>query len=268
MGTKKAKVPGRSILTGVDALIDQALLLDADISVGRKPIGSSPHHKHIESCLVLAGKPVSPAAITQLLIASYEQIRMNWNQWHRAGSDKNWRWEPKKLKDPNNLRPETVLEKHIVNLSPTLFPDVKDWTNQVPVAAGLTSAKDDNGRHIDLVHDCGGGTYEFIELKVRDSNPLFAAMEILKYGLLYVLCRENEDVLTKHQKVKNGRLLGAGHIHLCVLAPPSYYVGRPLATFEANLNQGIQDFVRDANVSFGLDFKFQSYGMFSRVDAY
>ena len=106
------------------------------------------------------------------------------------------------------------------------------------------------------MRECGDGTYDFIELKVKDSTPLYAAMEILKYGLVYALCRKNTRVL--QPKHKERLLLQATGIHLRVLAPATYYADFDLARFEVSLDKGIGAFGAQEGLPFEMDFKFET----------
>jgi hypothetical protein len=155
--------------------------------------------------------PASPDALRNL----YEKIEENWNtgDCHRPTAET---WQiGKELKGGVHVRRQEVgLERFIVRT----LGDA--WTNQLPTCSG------EGNRSIDLVHECGDGRFEFIELKYKDGrgsrhkfgsdNPLHAAWEIVRYGLLYMHARANN-------LLKNGSLAEASHIRLVVLAPSGYY---------------------------------------------
>jgi hypothetical protein len=128
--------------------------------------------------------------------------------------------------------------------------------NQVPVASGLTTGSAGGRRAIDLVHRCGDGWYEIIELKVDEGagTPLFAAMEILQYGVLYIFSRENASTLG----YKETGMLGATGIHLKVLAPVTYYRECDLSWLEESINGGLAKFLGRSERAFEMDFKFES----------
>jgi hypothetical protein len=243
-----------SILTGVNELIDNALDLNS--------IGKAPHHKHKKSCLKLASKSMQkfdPAALIEMI---YEKIKSNWHSssYHK-GSEENWRFIKNTYVSDDNSSPEVCLERAIVNIPQELWPDAADWVNQVPTASGLVDPNADGSRRIDLVHKCGDKEYEFIELKVGSDTPLYAAMEILKYGVLYIFSREHEEA-SKYVK-KEQDLLKATKIHLKVLAPASYYapynLSCNLSWLEARINSGFASFLTKFN--FKMDFKFETLAL-------
>ena len=84
-------------------------------------------------------------------------------------------------------------------------------------------------RAIDFIHRCGKGWYELIELNVdeRGGTSLFAAMEILQYGALYMFSRKNAQRLVNVSADK--AVFKAAGIHLKGLAPAAYYAGYNLA---------------------------------------
>lgn len=145
----------------------------------------------------------------------------------RPPSRENWRMEPQ-LGKWNPLSPEVDLERRLIKARSR-----RDWCNQVPVASGLAGGR----ACIDLVHDRGDGCYDFVELKVDDQHPVYAAVEILHYGFVWLLSRGElgyPDDLP---------LLNATEVRLCVLAPETFYrdaekTGR-WAGFAAGLNGGV-----------------------------
>ena len=147
-----------SILARVDDVIDEALGLK----------DSRFKYKHKKACQLLS-EGIGPAFDAKALIGNIlAQVKRNRDQT-RLPSDKNWRWEKHLEIDSDNRSPEVKLERQIVRSSGN------DWVNQVPVASGLAGSGD-RRRAIDLVHRCGNGWYEFIELKVGSDTPLFGAM--------------------------------------------------------------------------------------------
>jgi hypothetical protein len=264
MPGKNAKSSTRSILNGVDGLIDLALGLKGDATLGRTDIGKPPHHKHIKSCQRLSERLVTVVEAAALVAAIYEKIHSNWKASPGKGSDQNWRFAKQKRIAERNKDPETWLERMIVNRPKGLSPDTETWVNQVPIASGLTDPHADGSRRIDLVRDCGDGTYDFVELKVEDATPLYAAMEILKYGLVYALCRKETSVL--QLKHKERPLLQAKGVHLRVLAPAKYYADFDLARFEASLDKGIAAFGAQKALPFEMDFKFETLSVIGRSE--
>jgi hypothetical protein len=238
---------GPSILNGVNDLIDNALDLES--------IGKAPHHKHKESCLKLAEEQFD--ALT-LIKEIHTKIGSNWhNSRYHKGSEENWRFKKNTYISDDNPSPEVRLERAIVNIPHELWPEAADWVNQVPTASGLIAPSADGSRRIDLVHKCGDKEYEFIELKVGSDTPLYAAMEILKYGILYIFTREHEE-MSKYFK-KESDLLNASSIHLMVLAPADYYAPYNLSWLEKNIDSGLASFLSKFN--FKMDFKFETLSL-------
>ena len=162
-----------------------------------------------------------------------------------------------------NKSPEVCLERAIVRTMKTLEPKRLSWVNQVPIASGLVNATADRSRKIDLVHILGGGTFEFIELKVRSDTPLFAAMEILKYGLVYAFCRYAGRV--QQSIFKDPELREAKRINLRVLAPAAYYENYDLSWLEVSLNEGLAAFCVAQRLKCDLHFAFEPLTFVART---
>jgi hypothetical protein len=257
------KLQSLSILGGVDYLIDSALHLTGDPALDRDPIGRAPHHQHITSCQRRSTGPLDGFDALALVTAIYEKVVVNWraSSYHN-GSDENWRLKSNPDIAENNNSEEVFLERAIVRIMNLLQPEPECWFNQVPVASGLVHPTADHGRNIDLVHRLGDKAFELIELKVRSDTPLFAAMEILKYGLVYVFCRHCD--LISQSIFKHRRLLEAERIHLRVLAPAAYYKMYDLSWLESSLNEGLAEFSVQRGLPFGLDFAFEILTLVAR----
>jgi hypothetical protein len=85
-------------------------------------------------------------------------------------------------------------------------------------ASGLHGPRSGTRRSIDLVRRVSADHYVFIELKIDSDNPLYAAFEILGYGLAYLHAR-------LHGLCGQGAhdVMRAGRIDLVVLAPQSWF---------------------------------------------
>lgn len=237
----------KSILKGVNDLIDFAL--------GVEKIGSAPHHEHDTSCIELSKSPMTEFDASVLIANIYGLIGINWDaSKYHEGSDENWRSEKQKGISASNNSPEVSLERAIVNIPAEVWPEAANWFNQVPVASGLVDPHE-GGRRIDLVHDCGDEIYEFIELKIDSDTPLYAAMEILKYGVLYVFCRQDDRVKCVD---RNEKLMQARKIHLKVLAPAKYYEKYDLSWLEKDIKNGLGKFLVQRNFAFEMDFMFET----------
>lgn len=241
---------GPSILADVDDIIDEAL--------GLKDIGGRPFHKHKTSCRELTKRPVKEFDASALIGKIYTKIGNNWdNSTYHKMSEENWRFDKKTNVSKKNKSPEVLLERAIINIPQELWPEAADWVNQVPTASGLVSPSADGSRRIDLVHKSGDKEYEFIELKVGSDTPLYAAMEILKYAVLYIFAREHAG-MSKYVKKEND-LLKATKVHLRVLAPVSYYAPYNLSWLENSIDRGLASFLSKFN--FKMDFKFETLSL-------
>ena len=244
----------KSILDDVDDIIDRAFGLKR---IGEKRIGRAPHYRHRESYLKLSREPVNDLDAKALLNDIYEKVKSNWGH-DREPSKENWRFEKQTGISRKNKSPEVKLERAIVNIPEEIWPDANNWVNQVSTASGLMNGSSDKHRDIDLVHQCENDSYEFIELKVKVESgaPLYAAMEILQYGVLYIFARGNKQI---RDAVKDERLLKAKVIHLKVLAPCDYYKGCKLDWLEKEINGGLKKFLAERMPDLQMDFKFDSF---------
>jgi hypothetical protein len=205
----------KSILFGVDDVIEKWLgIADND------KLGKQPRYQSIAAAKQLSGnKPSSKETFPAKQILN--RIRTNWNDEQRQGSKENWRWAPELLMSPSNKG-----EKELEKLAAFLLGE-SEWTNQIPVCSGLMP-RSEGGRAIDLVREISETTFEFIELKFKltkgvvtgDRHPMYAALELLEYGMLYVFAREKK--LIKTQKA-NLDLSQADTVDLVVLGPESWY---------------------------------------------
>jgi hypothetical protein len=130
--------------------------------------------------------------------------------WAAGRGKKNWGW--REVPPHVTTTPEVDLERRIAALDPTR------WSCQMPTCSGIEAGRSNGRRAIDLVHRIAPDEYGFIELKVEDKQPLFAAFEILGYALTYLQARE-AGVRGKGDH----DVMSARKIELCVLAPASYY---------------------------------------------
>ncbi len=181
----------RGILRGVGGVIEAALHLKHG-------------YERKKSCRKLSGHRIENFNAGEFVSQIYKQLELNCaerlptiRQSGKPPGPENWRWKPLTdfvSRETRGLEvPFERLIATVATLPKTKEFDLRNWTNQMPVASGLTKEKE-GGRRIDLVHRCkGGDSYDFIELKTSgpddSDNPLHAAMEILIYGLAYVYSR-------------------------------------------------------------------------------
>jgi hypothetical protein len=192
-----------------------------------------------------------------LLRALFDVIESNLQKRSRARkpSEMNWGLQHLHSAAPwtQDHSPETSLERTIALLQ----PQNRKWIHQVPVASGLLNASADRRRSIDLVVDLGDHVYEFIELKVASDTPLFAAMEILRYGIVYLCSRRHADELGYN--AERIELFNATSICLTVLAPRTFYCkGYNLAWLEHSLNAGLKSLPAVSGLDH-VEFRFKSF---------
>lgn len=243
------------ILTGVDEIIAKILRVTS--------IGKPPHYRHKEACDQL--HRVHPGNFAaDLLKQVYNQIENNWKArpYKKHPSTENWRFQKNKDIDEQNKSLEIQLQRAIVNINPNMWPDAKNWANHVPTASGLWDHKCDKHRAIDLVHVHPGqdhyNTVEFIELKVdrKSGHPVYAAMEVLLYGMLYIFSRRRFEELG--YDLTKQPLLQAKAIHLVVLAPFRYYDGYQFEWLEEEITTGLKEFIRKSE-GCTMDLQFQAF---------
>jgi len=233
--------PSRSILNGADEIINDWLW---------------PGYSTQKACNLLAGN--FPERLNGWLLMSqlYAQIERNWRIrcYDESPSVENWRWERQTIMDEKkNTSPEKQIEKRIVSIP------IEGWVNQVPVASGLTGAHVMKRACIDLAHSLGNLNYDFIELKYDDKHPLYAAMEIIQYGILYLFAREH---LLENYKDKP--LLEATSIGLRVLAPQTYYEHKNHGPYkfeklEVILSNGIAHLASSFKMRLEMNFQFMVF---------
>jgi hypothetical protein len=191
-----------------------------------------------------------------LVARLFSLISENWRVCLAAAnhlpSRENWRWyEPKCDISSRNTSPEVTLERAVVAVARQ--QGRTDWSNQVPIASGLIAGAGDRRRAIDLVRQRGAGSFDFIELKIASDNPIYAALEILQYGLVWLLSRQHRH----HLGYAGKTLIEAGSIRLSVLAPREYYRGTDLSWLSGGLSDGLNAVGRSRGVS--LSFGFEAF---------
>lgn len=231
-----------SILTGVGGLVDDWLEIN--------PKGKPPYYRHRSAALDLSRRKTPITGTREFLEASCAQIHNNWLAAIEAGytnpSKENWRWKRHLELSPQNTSPELKLERAIVAACGD------NWSNQMPTASGLVGPAADKRAAVDLVYRENPTTYSFVELKVDTNNPLFAAIEILMYGLLFLWSKNNMEQLG-YDKQKQP-VLAASKVTLSVLAPGSYYSDFDLTTLSAALNSSLDEFGKRNGAELGFEF--------------
>ena len=106
-----------------------------------------------------------------------------------------------------------------------------------------------------MVKSNENGNFDFVELKITSDTPLYAAMEILGYGLIYLDSRRDS---AKNIEYNNETLsvLKAEKIKLSVLAPLEYYEKCNFRWLQNAINEGLKKIV---NNDFDLSFSFEKF---------
>ncbi|MBA3454215.1 MAG: hypothetical protein H0T42_14060 [Deltaproteobacteria bacterium] len=235
------------ILDGVDDLIDEALQVSN--------VGAAPHYKHKTSWNAVASR-TALVDWHRLLERAAQRIQNNWDGEACRGKE-NWRFTRNPTIDPENTSPEKRIEKGIV------VHCGDSWANQVPTCSGVNNG---NERHrcIDLAF-MEGARVELIELKdTAGNNPLFTAIEVLIYGLVYRFSRVNRRALG-YSETNNPLMFAPDHIELKVLAPTEYYRkydASGLAGLESGIKTGLGKLLLDG---YGLTFGFEQFDLVHEI---
>ncbi len=247
------------ILKGVGQIIDRFFDIE---HIGTR----TPHYGHKTACIRLSDIPPEDLNGLDLVRDIFNKAEENWRQSGRRHkkppSDQNWRNKPHT--DFESKSPEVRLERTIADLQG------EGWVNQVPTSSGLADHRHDKVRNIDLLREIEPSRFEFIELKVNSNTPLFAAMEILGYGAIYLFSRLNQKKL-RYDLPQQRKVLGAQAIGLRVLAPDRYYRyklrGRDrrdkkyqLGWLEDLINHGLSAFLESRpELGVSMDFRFEAF---------
>jgi hypothetical protein len=152
----------------------------------------------------------------------------------RRRSGENWRCH-RPLSDCRDRSGEVGLERVLVGACERLGRH--DWWNQVPIASGLVNGSAGKRRAIDLVKHRGGHAYEFVELKIASDTALYAAVEILQYGFVWLLSHRFRIPLGQSGE----SLLDADDVRLNILAPRPYFQGVDFNAFEAGASSAVHE---------------------------
>ena len=252
-----------SILEGVDAIIEQWLGIAKKPKYGKRPLNSKRALIDLSERKDLTPGPAQARA-SELIAKLFSRIEENYKASGGASpSPSNWQWEKSLKIDFDHTSEEKSLEKIVVQV----LGD--DWVNQVSVCNAMAKRKE-YCRRIDLAHRLTDHEFELIELKYGtevqghgSDTPLFAAMEIVQYALVYLFCRVRR---LYGRQLGKGNLLSAKAIHLIVLAPTGYYSYekqgqmRPygLGWLEDCLNDGLCHYLQRCHDKLPtMDFHFQ-----------
>lgn len=151
----------------------------------------------------------------------FDLLRENWLHAlpNARVSRQNFRWRDPQLRiSDRNSSLEVTLERALIRAA--VNSGRVDWSNQVPVVSGIAGARAYKRQAIDLVHDLQDCGFEFVELKIKSNTPLHATIEVLIYGLFWLLSRQSKIALG----YPDNPILDAPVLQLSTLAPADFYV--------------------------------------------
>jgi hypothetical protein len=212
--------------------------------------------RHWSAVRKLSKSPPASFEGSAFVAELFSRVSTNWDRClavlDRQPSRENWRWfDPKCEMSAHNPSKEVTLERAIVGAAEA--QGRKDWSNQVPIGSGLIARGGDRRRAVDLVHRREPDAFDLVELKVESDNPLYAAIEILRYGFAWLLSRQHQAALGYSDRT----LIQASDVRLSVLAPYQYYRDLSLGWLSDGLAEGLQSLGDRHGVR--LTFAFESF---------
>jgi hypothetical protein len=245
-----------SIFEGTDEIIDRSLF-------GAR----SAKFRQVSAIPLLAACGLADWDGASLIRELYDHTVDRWQAVNkdspRQASAENWRFTLNTKISERNDSAEKQVEKRIAILAEQGRLRKNEWANQIPVASGLLDQHADKKACVDLSKRMGPDSFDLIELKLAPTSghALFAAMEALRYGLLYVFSRRLGRDLGY---VPGGSgLLGARRIRLVALAPRSYYQRISpdlLQRLRDHLNTGLKaECLREGPTGLMMEFEFEQF---------
>ncbi|MBN71462.1 MAG: hypothetical protein CME32_19535 [Gimesia sp.] len=258
-----------SIFNGIDEILDNWLGL---IGHGNK-FGSQkgvPKYKSKKAAIALSekGSPLNGHAdndsVAEVVSACVTKMEENLKGFDLDNiPSSNWEWEKSLHLASHSTSQEKTLEKLVAFLLD------ENWMNQMSVCNGLHSNAGANACRVDLVHR-NDTSYDLIELKYSNKahggsdQPLYAAMEILRYGLVYLLFRKLQP-LNRKMTASRYHIMKATQIRLVVLAPSSWYIYKKNGTsqtfnfkwLEKSLTSGLIQAIQDIPTMKSIEFAFE-----------
>ncbi|MBN9079822.1 MAG: hypothetical protein BGN87_13280 [Rhizobiales bacterium 65-79] len=199
---------------------------------------------------IIAARPPGEFDGVSFVAALFKRFADNWDRClerRPKGSLQNFRWhKPQRNISPQNRSPEVTLERALIHA--LAGAGRMDWSNQVPIVSGVSGSHAGKRRAVDLVHKMPGDGFELVELKTASNTPLFAALEVLQYGLLWLLSRRDRQLLSYVDR----EMLDISVLHLSVLAPKAFYSAAPLGPLAQALDDGIAALGGEAGVAMRL----------------
>lgn len=239
----------KSITVGFDEIKDMHLGLNDS------PIGKPPRFRQISACQSLCEQAphLDGAALASALI---DRATRNWKTGPRAHlactSSENWRFRQADKIAQGNPSKEVTFERAFIKRATK-----KRWANQVPTCSGVVTLQANRRTAIDLVEKTGSESFDFIELKIKSDTPLFAALEVLDYGVLYVFSRTNRYFLGYTPGCRE--ILDAHHIGLRVLAPLAFYKKYTLSWLDTMMHTAAKQLASMIDDGTVIDFRFDAF---------
>ncbi|MCB2106599.1 MAG: hypothetical protein KDE14_02810, partial [Rhodobacteraceae bacterium] len=129
-----------------------------------------------------------------------------------------------------------------------------DWSNQVPVASGLTSSSAAMKRMaIDLAQLPDPKFFRIVELKIGSDTPLYASFELIIYSLFWLHSRMDSEKLGYEDRC----VLLANNLDLSVLAPSTFYLNQDLDWLAKFLSTGLKQLFSARGVD--VQFAYRSF---------
>jgi hypothetical protein len=218
--------------------------------------------RHRSKAQRMGATSLSNTSPTAFIKDALEAFACSWWENPSTTTKKNWQWRPSERRYSASKR-EVALERNIVKRC-----GLDRWTFQMSTMSGLVDGRKHKRRSIDLVHQVDEDRYDFIELKTGSDNPVYAAFEILGYGLAYCRARQYGSL---HGGSGRHDVMQARAVQLVVLAPRPWYqykARRPpairsyeVARLTSFLNAGLSTLPSELKLK-GLDslgFEFRMY---------
>ena len=243
-----------AILAGTEKIFDEWL------GILGSAIGADPQYQHPTTLNRLATNPFRARSFNLVQrMLDLVQIKVN----NGLGNPGQTNWIFRQVPDmAEGNGAEVTLERTLINNLPVNGP--RTWGNMTPVASGVCIPAADRRMAVDLV-EVENSTVTLIELKVITNTPLFAAVEILGYGLCYMIARACPRLFgcSPDLPLFNGKR----HLKLRVLAPRPYYYREDihiewLSNLEARINQDLKGLdlpFRFDDVGYDIDFGFEAF---------
>ncbi|WP_417746735.1 hypothetical protein [Rosistilla oblonga] len=248
---------GESMCGGTLAGVDQLFYDWLELDTGRLVKGISADYGNTPAVareICRQGPPEKSPPITE----AFQAIQGNLDGALKAGgrppTESNYRWE-KQL----NMQAHNSGEKRLEKLAACILGD--DWVNQVPVCSGFTWARE-GGRAIDLARKVSESECQFIELKYAGQNsgraggadhPLYAAMELLQYGLVFLMARKRSLIKAGGTRMY---LNNVEKIQLVVLAPKEFYDGFEMQWLPRVVNGGLAELRKQEELPVEMSLRF------------